>query len=192
MVHVIFSFAAFSLLYTRESQWAFLLWWRLCSELLHNAVCFNSTEIRSSSVCVRVFGTEGGRLLDIWRVTWWKRNGPVSCVWHFDPGHWSPLAHLWSVCMSVRPYVRTDVFWQIHARERTDDSCLSLLVNTRLGTNIHTSMWSHDKPECVQSGDNRSPRAMSLRSSWWDTRRQMLRAKGTLSSPRVKYVCLIW
>lgn len=64
-----------------------------------------------------MFRTKGSLLLDIWRVTWWKWSGPVSCVWHFDPGHWSLLADLRSVCMPVRPYVCTDVSWQIHEHQ---------------------------------------------------------------------------
>lgn len=176
MEHVIFSCAALSLVYTRGSQWAVHLRSRLYSELPQNATCLNLTERRFSGVCmVRQRG-----VFFIWKVTWWKWNGPVSCVWHFDPWHWSVLEDLWSISMPVRPYGHTDIFWQIHAHRNPR---FPPPHETQSWDHTHISMWSHDGPECVQTGDNRSPRAMSLRSSWQDTRRQMLRAKGTLSSP---------
>lgn len=61
-VFFICSFAAFSLIHTRGSQYAFLLW-RFCTALVsHNAICFNLTERRSNSIWMREFRTEGSLL----------------------------------------------------------------------------------------------------------------------------------
>lgn len=134
MDHVTFSYAPLSLVYTRGSQWATPLRSGLHSELPQNATCLNLTERRFSGV--RMVGQRG--VFFVWKVTWWKWNGPVSCVWHFDLWHWSVLKDLWSVRMPVRPYGRSDVLWQIHACKHTQKSLLSPSSwNTKLGQHPH-------------------------------------------------------
>lgn len=86
-------------------------------------------------------------------------------------------------CLLSHMSVQTSSGRFMRANTHTHKSLLCPSHETQSRGHTHKSMRSHDGPECVQNGDNRSPRAMSLRSSWQDTRRQMLRAKGTLSSP---------
>lgn len=86
-------------------------------------------------------------------------------------------------CLLSHMSVQTSSGRFMRANTHTQKSLLCPSHETQSRGHTHKSMRSHDGPECVQNGDNRSPRAMSLRSSWQDTRRQMLRAKGTLSSP---------
>lgn len=150
------------------------------SDLHHNDFCLNLTE-KMSGVYLWVLGTEGSVLLDIWRVTPWIQKGPVSCRWHFDPGRWSHLTDLWPVSMPFRPYVHVDILWQAHASGHTEKGTLVPLMYHKLiyvpghkGPNRCDHMTGGSAHRVVIIA---LPGRWHQRSSWQDTRRQMLRAK---------------
>lgn len=170
--------AALLISHTRGQQWTILLLRGLHAELANNLRDWE--ERARACVCVQTKENFLHLKSDMMKAK--RPSKPCLTSWPLtliSPGESIGLF----ACLLSHMSVQTPFGWfMLHKHTHTENLCSDLLMQ-QSWDHIHKSMRSHDGPECVQSGDNCSPRAMSLRSSWQDTRRQMLRAKATLSSP---------
>lgn len=66
-----------------------------------------------------------------------------------------PLQLIFGVFACLLGHMSVQTYSDRYTQADMQNSCLSRLVSAYLDRNIHTSMWSHDEPERIQSDDNR-------------------------------------